>query len=187
MMRAAQPKFFMRELSKRKKTEFLASLGLSGKLVAIFAFLVLAGCGSRRAEFIAGRALEKCDSQWPVCDTISGCLVGDTSYVEGKFPSTGRVAVQVFEPSTVRAYLYLEDVSAAGEETAISFFEERCRARIRTALTGKAFIGEAEKVGYVVREAELVGEGDHLIEFESDATASYLLKLEVLPKRLQTN
>lgn len=152
----------------------------------LLTLLVLAGCGSRREEFIGGRALEKCDALWPVCETYSGCLIGDTTYAEGKFPGAGRVAVQLFEPSTVRASFFLEQVGASGEETVLNFYEERCRARIRVPISGRTFIGEAEKVGWVTREADLAGEGDHLIEFESDARARYLLKVEVLPKRLQT-
>lgn len=153
--------------------------------LALLACLALAGCTSRRDTFLADRALDKCDGVWPVCDTVAGCLLGDRSYVEGRFPGSGKVGVQVFEPSTVRVSIFLDEVGSTGEETVIHFFEDRCRARHREAITGRTFVGEAEQVGWVSREADLVGTGDHLISFESDAKARYLLKVDVIPKRVQ--
>ncbi|MBI3186022.1 MAG: hypothetical protein HYZ28_28125 [Myxococcales bacterium] len=148
---------------------------------------VLSGCGQGGREgFIAGRVLDRCDTGWPVCDRVAGCLLGDQSYIEGKLPGSGLLAVQVFELSTVRLSFYLESVSAAGTETALSFFEDKCRSRIRQTITGRIFVGEAQKMGWVYREAELSGVGDHLIEFSSDTRADYLAKVEVIPKRIQT-
>ncbi len=151
--------------------------------LALAALLLTASCGGRREEFISGRVLEVCDAQWPVCDQIAGCLLGDKSYTDGRFPGSGRVAIQVFEPSTVTVSLFLEELSAAGEETVISFFEDRCRSRVRESITGKTLGQEFERKGIVSRSADLVGVGDHLIEFESDAQARYLIKVEVVPKR----
>jgi hypothetical protein len=151
---------------------------------AVLALSVLVRCGGRRDEFIAGRVADRCDGEWPVCDQIAGCLIGNQSYVEGRFPGQNRVAVQLFEPSTVKAWFFLQETSAAGTETVVSFFEDRCRARIRETLSGRAFVGEAEQLGYVLREAELSGIGDHLLTFQSDSKTSYLFKVEVIPTRL---
>lgn len=127
---------------------------------------------------------DKCDQSWPICDTFSGCLLGPQSYVEGRFPNRGKFAVQVPEPSVVRVHVFLEDIGAAGEQTSFIFYEDRCRSKTRIDATGKAFVAESQRSGEFVREADLLGEGDHLIEFESDAQARYTLKIEVLPKRL---
>ncbi len=147
-------------------------------------WILLSACGGQREQFTAGRVLDRCDSQWPVCDRIAGCLLGDQSFIEGKLPGQNQLAIQLFEPSTVKVSLYLDEVKAAGDETVISFFEDRCRARIREAIPGRTFVGEAQTHGFVTREADLTGIGDHLIELSSDAKASYLLKVEVLPKRV---
>ncbi len=56
---------------------------------------------------------------------------------------------------------------------------------MRETVSGRTLVGEAEQVGYLARQADLSGVGDHLIEIESDAKLSYLLKVDVLPKRLQ--
>lgn len=148
-------------------------------------FLSVFGCAGRREEFLGARVEDRCNTEWPVCDRIVGCLLGDTSYFAGRFPGSGRFGVQVFEPSTVTVSFYLEDVTAAGEETVINFHEDRCRSRIRESLTGKALVGESEKTGIVKRSADLSGTGDHLIEYESDARAAYMVKVDVLPTRLK--
>jgi hypothetical protein len=153
-------------------------------VLVAFVFM-LSGCMDERGQFIFGRVQDKCDTEWPICDTIAGCLLGDSSYVEGKMPTTRKIAVQLFEPSTVTVSFFLEQVAGAGTETAINFFEDRCRSRIRVSLEGKTFIGEQEQAGIVKRSADLSGIGDHLIEFVSDARLQYLLKVDVTPLRLK--
>jgi hypothetical protein len=152
-------------------------------LVALLS--LFAGCGSIHDEFVGLRVQDECGGEWPVCSTTVGCMLGDRSYVDARFPGTHKVSVQVFEPSKVTASFYLYEVAGAGELTVVNFWEDGCRARTRLEVAGKVFVGEAEKKGYVTRSAELSGVGDHLIEVESDARARYLMKIDVLPLRLQ--
>src|SRR5882724_4192394 len=51
-------------------------------LLVAFAFSFSA-CMDEKGQFIFGRVSDKCDTEWPVCDTIAGCLLGDSSYIEG--------------------------------------------------------------------------------------------------------
>ncbi len=156
------------------------------QLAGLVAFAALASaCGGKREAFLGTRVEDSCTAQWPICDKIAGCLLGDSSYIEGRFPGTRLIGVQVFEPSTVRLSFQLDNVGAAGQETAINFFEDRCRSRTRLTLSGRSFVGENDTVGFVNREAELSGVGDHLIEFSSDIRAQYLLKVSVIPTRLK--
>jgi len=156
------------------------------QLVGAVAFAsLLIGCGGNRERFLGTRVQDTCTAQWPVCDKIAGCLLGDSSYISGRFPGSRLIGIQVFEPSTVRVTFLLENVGASGEETAINFFEDRCRSRTRVTISGRSFVGENDQVGSVKREADLSGVGDHLIEYSSDARAEYLMKVDVIPKRLQ--
>jgi hypothetical protein len=141
------------------------------------------GCGGGRSDFIGGRVKDACDASWPVCSEVAGCILGDESYAEGRFPGEGRFIVQVPEASTVRVSLYLEDVLAAGEETVVTVHEEGCRARTRQAVAGRTVAESMEKFGEFVREVEVTGVGDHLVEFSSDMQARYVLKVEVTSKR----
>jgi hypothetical protein len=143
------------------------------------------GCGSIKEQFLGTRVEDKCDGEYTVCTTTVGCIVGDKSYVEGRFPGQNKLNVQLFEPSTVTLSFLLEEIAGTGEETRISFFETQCSSRVRRTLTGRALVGEAENKGWTSREADLSDIGDHLIEFESDARAKYLVKVDVVPLRLK--
>ncbi len=144
---------------------------------------MLAACGDVRSEFLENRVPDSCDGSWPVCDTVAGCVLGNHSYREGRFPGRTQFVVRLSEPSVVRVSFLLEQVSASGEQTVITFHEDGCRARIREELSGRAFVGDAERQGWTSREATLQGVGDHLIELESDAQARYLVKVDVEPTR----
>lgn len=153
--------------------------------IVMFLTLLAAGCGSRRDQFIGARSLDKCSESWPVCDTMASCLVADESYLQGRFPNSGRFIVTLAEPSTVRVSILVENVDAAGSTTTVDWYEERCRSRIRASVDGKALVNETEQIGAFIRDADLLGLGDHLVEFQSDAEADYTLKVDVIPKRLQ--
>jgi hypothetical protein len=152
-------------------------------LAVVIAVLALAGCGGGRGDYVGSRAKDVCDAEWPVCSRVAGCILGQESYTEGRLPGKGQFIVQLKEASTVRVRFFLEDVVAAGEETVITFHEEGCRARIRESVTGRTALDSAEKFGEFSREVELTGVGDHLVEFESDMQARYVLKVEVEPVR----
>lgn len=83
----------------------------------------------------------------------------------------------------MRVHLFLEDVHSVGTETAINFFESGCVERTRQTITGQAMVQESERLGEVVREADLVSVGDHLVSFTSDTECRYTLKVDVEAKR----
>lgn len=143
----------------------------------------MVACGDPRTSFIGTRFQDPCDGTWNVCSTQVGCLLGDRSYIEGRFPGTNKVAVQLFEPSKVTASFLLSEVAGAGTTTTITMYEGSCTSPTRVEVTGLTFIGEAEKVGYVARSVDLREIGDHLIQVESDARAKYLLKVDIAPLR----
>ncbi len=148
---------------------------------------MLAGCQGPEAQFIGARVLDGCDGSWSVCDTTVGCLLGDRSYVEGRFPGQRRLALQLFEPSEVTVSFSLSGTTGAGDETVLTFFEPACASRVRVPVSGRSFVGEADQKGVVARSATLSGVGDHLLEIASDAQTRYLMKVDVLPLRLKSS
>ena len=154
-------------------------------LVVILASFAIIACGGAREQFLGSRVKDTCNGQWPVCDTQVGCVIGDRSYIEGRFPGTNAVSIQVFEPSTVTLSFFLDQIAGAGSATSINFNEDGCRARTRLTITGREFLGENEQKGYIKRSADLSGIGDHLISWESDARTTYAAKIDVLPLRLK--
>ncbi|WP_253910504.1 hypothetical protein [Pyxidicoccus fallax] len=153
----------------------------AGLLLAMLAV----GCGDSRDDFIGPRVKDACDAAWPVCNRVAGCILGSESYAEGRFPGRGQFIVQIPEASTVKVSFYLEEVSAAGQETVVLFHEEGCRARTRQAADGRAVLDQMEEFGEFTREADVTGVGDHLIEFESDMQAKYVVKVDVTPLRVR--
>jgi hypothetical protein len=147
--------------------------------------ILTSGCGGIREQFVGTRIADSCDGEWNVCATTVGCFVGDRSYVEGRFPGKNSLGIQLFEPSEVTVGLFLYETSGAGEQAVFNFFETSCASRIRVEVTGRALVGENEKLGWVSRKAELSQVGDHLVEVEADARTKYLMKVDVLPLRLR--
>ncbi len=156
-------------------------------IVAFLLSLGTLGCGSVSEQFLGTRIPDDCNGAWSVCSTTVGCILGETSYVEGRFPGTNQFVVKLFEPSTVTVSFLLSETSGAGTQTVINFYEASCSSRVRVPVTGKTFLGESQQQGYVTRSADLTSVGDHLIEVESDARTRYDLKVDVLPLRLQSN
>lgn len=149
--------------------------------VLLLAFVV--GCGGSREEFIGPRVADACNASWPVCSQVAGCILGPESYTEGRFPGEAELIVQIPEASTLKVSFYLEDVTAAGTETVVTFHEEGCRSRKREAISGRLAVDSMEKFGEFTREADVTGVGDHLIQFSSDMQARYVVKVDVTPLR----
>lgn len=146
------------------------------------ALLLASGCGSPKDAFIAGRALDPCGGSWPVCNTVVGCPLAAGSYAAGSLPTTVGYLVQTSGPATVAVHIYIDQVTAAGSQTLLTWFETGCSSRFQTQVTGADFVGESQQQGDFVRSQELAGAGDHLIQLQSDATAHYLIKVDVTPK-----
>ncbi len=128
--------------------------------------------------------LDQCNESWPVCDLVAGCIIGNESYITGRFPGTGRVIVRIAEASAITMSFYLKNVAAGGTTTTLLFYEGGCQDRTRLDLNGDAFVQEAQNIGYVSRTENLTDVGDHRLEFTSDAQANYDFKLDVEPLRL---
>jgi hypothetical protein len=154
------------------------------RLAQTLPLVLFLACQNVTEQFIGTRVLDTCDGTWPVCDGTVGCLVGERSFLTGRFPGKNQVAVRLAEPSKVTISLLLTETQASGTQAVFNFYEDRCRARIRTEVPGKTFVTENEQIGFVERSAELIGEGDHLLEFESDSKTRYTAKVDVLPLRL---
>jgi len=176
-------------LQIRSRAQVLANRGkqhnsIRHMLAVSIGFLAL-GCGGAKQDFISGLAFDSCNQAWPICDQVAGCIMSPQTYTEGRLPGGSELIVKIDEPSTVRVHMYLENVRAAGNQTALDFYETGCVNRIRDSVTGNAFVSEFDQTGDFVREADLLGIGDHLIQLSSDTECNYTLKLEVIPKRTQ--
>ena len=150
-------------------------------LALVLAALVGAACDSPADSFEAGRAQDPCSDSWPVCNTVAGCILSGTNYVGGNFPGTFQYIVETPGPASVAVNVFLSNVTGAGSNTTIDWWETGCTSSFPTTVTGKVFVGETQNLGVFTRSQQLTGVGDHLVTIQSDATASFLLEVDVTP------
>lgn len=153
----------------------------SRKAIAVIA-IFLGSCGDPDGAFLGGRAPEKCDGAWPVCDTAAGCKLDDQHYVSGQFPGERRILVRTEQPAEIRVAIFLKSQRAAGSSTEVEWYETGCGARIREAVSGTSFFEQAGERQEFARSAYLSTIGDHFIRVQSDSSADYLLKIDIVAK-----
>ena len=141
--------------------------------------LLLSGCPDPAAQFIAGRLADSCDGAWPVCTNIAGCLVNNSTYLEGRLPGVRPMVVRTRGQASIKVSIHLKTEGAIGKKTRIEWNDASCGTIATEILSGADFFKEFEAQGEFSRTRNVAQEGDHLIVFESDSTADYLLKVEV--------
>jgi hypothetical protein len=139
------------------------------------------GCNNPSGDFVNNRVVQACNQDWPACNVVAGCLLGDTNYMQGNFPGDTRVVIQLQAPSSVSVNLYVSQVESAGTYSSFTWFEGGCRARTDVNATGLQMVQESQEQGVFTRQNNLQDVGDHLIEFSSDAQAGYDFSVTVTP------
>lgn len=153
-------------------------------VAAAVAAALLCGCGGTKEDFLGFRSRDACDQTWPVCDRVVGCILGGQTYITGRFPARGQFMVRLAEASKVTVGMFVEGVAGTGTQDAyIHWWEDGCVKRIRESVGATAFVALLERDGVFERSADLVGVGDHLIEFSADAQATFYVKVEVVALR----
>ncbi len=144
--------------------------------------VLVAGCGNAKDDFVAARVLDRCNQSLPVCNSLANCLLGEESYISGRFPGEGKVIIQTASPSTVTVSFLFQDITAAGDITSIVFNETGCKSNTRIEVAGQTVTQESTLTGVFKRSADLQEAGDHLIDFQSGTEATYTMKVDVTPK-----
>lgn len=141
---------------------------------------VLNGCSTPQDDFIGARVLDLCNESWPVCDGYASCLLGSESYTSGNLPGSGRIIVETVAPSNIQLSFLFSDLTAAGGDFSIVWWEPGCTDAVRTTVDGQTVAGESQSIGIFARSAQLNVAGYHLVTYTSTTQASYLLKVDVL-------
>jgi hypothetical protein len=139
----------------------------------------LAACGDAESGFIAGRLQDQCNENWPVCASEAGCVIGNGQYVPGTFPGTLRMITTIQLPTTVTIELFLKTEGAVGSVTHFVWNETGCGSAFVDTVNGKDVFAAFDTAGEFKDSHDLFEAGDHLIQVDSDATANYLLKLDL--------
>ena len=141
----------------------------------------LCGCSSSRDDFIGARVLDACNGSWPVCNVTASCYIGNESYIQGRFPGNGKVIVRLDQPSEIKVSFYFDNLSAVGTLTSIVWYETGCTGSIRSDVDGQTVATESNQTGVYERSANLLENDEHLVSFQSDLEATYLMKVDVTP------
>ena len=143
------------------------------------AALVFGGCVDPESQFISGRLVDQCDGNWPVCASEAGCVIGSAQYVPGTFPGTLRMITTIQLPTLVTINLFLKTEGAVGTVTNFTWNETGCGSAFVDSVAGKDIFAQFDTAGIFQDSHDLFEPGDHLIQVDSDATADYLLKLDL--------
>jgi len=154
-------------------------------IVLALAAFALGSCnGGADALFIGDRIPDQCGSNWPVCDTFAGCRLDDGTYVQGSIPGTRKFIVHTDGPANIQVEMLVENAQAQGVKTNLTFFEPACTGQYLVPTDGQSFFAESQNEAGTpfVRNHDVSKAGDHLVLLDSDATATYLLKVSVTEK-----
>jgi hypothetical protein len=111
----------------------------------------------------------------------ASCYIGNESYIQGRFPGNGKVIVRLDQPSDVKVSFYFDNLSAVGTLTSIVWYETGCTGSVRSDVDGQTVATEANQTGVYERSATLLENDEHLVSFQSDLEATYLMKVDVTP------
>lgn len=138
-------------------------------------------------SFKSGANLDPCDQVIPICKGYSaGCVLTDDRYLEGNFPGRIQFLVETIPGDwIIRVSFFFAERRSPGTDTTVDWFEPGCTDQYRYQESKDRLSGDLfEKAGrdQVFEVEQGIAEyGDHLIEINSDATARYVIRTEVVP------
>ncbi|MCB9557198.1 MAG: hypothetical protein H6707_13910 [Deltaproteobacteria bacterium] len=159
------------------------------RLLATAVLLSCVGCipTTSREAFTQGADEIPCSATYPVCrGKFAGCRLANDSYISGTFPGSRKVVAET-PPGDFKLQLriYLDDRLSAGTDTEVLWYEPGCSEIYRYQLSkdgvgGRDLFEIAGNNQVFSVTQRVVDAGDHLVEVFSDATASYLLRVDVI-------
>lgn len=163
-----------------------AAAGLSGRilLAAIAAATLAPGCTPTAEErFTERRSFDPCVQAIPACPPLfAACVLDDARYARQRFPEAApfRFAVYAEALDTIEVRLFFAEQQTPGLVTDLYWNEPGCSDAYHEGSDGRDLFAEAERLGYIRREAQVLEEGFHLIELFTDMTAEVLIAVSVV-------
>ena len=140
----------------------------------------LSGCLSREENFTQGRLETLCEASLPICKTRVTCTLDEQHYLTGVFPGAQRAVVYTPHPrTTITTRILLDDQIYPGTEFFIRAYQVGCVGVEEERLADVDVFQRAGDDRVLEFTFILEGRGDHLIEWFSDATASYAVAIDL--------
>lgn len=148
-------------------------------LRTIFGALTLStliACGSGD-YIIAGRSQDPCLEEIPACPQtgFAECILDPRRYTERAFPGIFNFLVEVDANTEIEVVLLLAEQRDAGLQTQITWNEPGCSDSYSYESEGADLFAEARDTGLLMRKKEVLEDGEHLIEIDSDMQAWVLI------------
>ncbi len=149
---------------------------------SIVGLLLISACGLDEGDFIAGADEVSCQENIPVCETTAGCLMGESTYIEGDLPGTISFVVTTPANTTIVVKLFFETEINPGENTTIIWYEPGCGGNIQSYQSGGVddIFSMAGGDRVFSQEKTVSQAGDHLIEIVSDAYVHYFARVDLI-------
>lgn len=156
---------------------------MRGAAACTLAAALAAGCSfSSTDSFIQGANYDPCDNAIPVCSYTAGCrLTEGENYIEGSFPGYTSFIVPTESAAQISLILYFQKQDAPGTDTDIVWYEPGCRDQHDHYLPGIDLFRQVGDDRLWTVAGTVYQAGDHLVTMQSDATCSFLLKVEIDP------
>jgi hypothetical protein len=156
--------------------------GSTTRLLAVAVSAIsLAGCVSAEDSFIGGREEILCLSGYPVCAAIAGCEITRDTYVVTSFPGNQQFIFRSGEADAiVRVALFFRTERFPGSEVLVRLHTPDCGDYEEAQTFSDDPFEEAGDDRTLEFDLDAGGEGTHLLEVFSDATATALIRAEIV-------
>lgn len=149
--------------------------------VIVSTVLVTAGCVTAEDKFVAGRKEILCLAEYPVCGTVAGCEISRDVYVVTAFPGNQQFIFRTAEADAiVRVMVFFRDRTFPGTEVLVRLHTPDCGNYDEDSTFSDDTFQEAGDDRTLEFELDAGGEGTHLLEVFSDASATSLLRAEII-------
>jgi hypothetical protein len=155
------------------------SCHLMNVLILVCALCSFSSCVSREESFTAGRIERLCEASLPICNTRVTCSADEDTYLTGAFPGAERAMVYAPHPLTTVTLSFLIDKQIfPGTEMLVRAHQIGCVEIEEKRLVDVDIFQRAGDDRILSFSFDLEGRGDHLIEWFSDATATYVFTVD---------
>jgi hypothetical protein len=148
-------------------------------LVLALLSLALGACGNE-SFFTLGRDRQVCEESIPTaCGAIARCALDTDHYLNGDFPSGRRFIVRTMGEADLKFEIYLDNRHSPGTMLRLEVSEPSCSEKSTYDSAGADIFQNAGADGILSIPVHVTHPGDHLVELQSDAYCSYVLRISM--------
>jgi hypothetical protein len=149
--------------------------------LAAVSIAIVSGCVTAEDRFIQGRKEILCLTEFPVCDSIAGCELNREVYVSTAFPGEHQFLFRTAEADViVEVGVFFRERNFPGTEVITRLHTPDCGNYDEDTTHSDDTFQEAGDDRTLTFELDAGGEGDHLLQVFSDASATALVRAEIV-------